>query len=205
MDAGLWMSVTGPLAVIAVGVASPGPSFLVVSRTAMARSRPAALGAALGVAAGDLAFAALAMSGLSLLLLGIRDLALAVRVSGGLYLLWLGAMAWRGAQAPAIEDDAAAPAGGGFRVGLLTCLTNPQTIAFFVGLFAASTTPDGPGWTRFAVVGGTFLLAAGWYGFVALAFSTPRVRRAYASARAWIDRAFGTLLIALGLRLALAM
>lgn len=204
MDAGAWAAVAPPLAVIAIGVASPGPSFLVVSRTAMARSRPAALRAALGVASGDLLFAALAMSGLSLLLTEVRAIGFAVRIAGAAYLLWLGMMSWRGAGAPVALDARAGGRGGGFRAGLLTCLTNPQAIAFFVGLFAASAAPDGPRWAEPAVVGGTFVLAMGWYGFVALAFSTARVRRGYARAKAWIDRAFGALLLALGLRLILA-
>ena len=95
-----------------------------------------------------------------------------MRIAGAAYLLWLGMMSWRGAGTPVALDARAGGRGGGFRAGLLTCLTNPQAIAFFVGLFAASAAPDGPRWAEPAVVGGTFVLAMGWYGFVALAFST---------------------------------
>ena len=51
---------------------------------------------------------------------------------------------------------------------------------------------------------GVFALAFAWYGFVALAFSAARVRAAYARIKIWTDRAFGALLIVVGIRLAIA-
>jgi threonine/homoserine/homoserine lactone efflux protein len=44
-------------------------------------------------------------------------------------------------------------------------------------------------------------MEGGWYAFVAVTMSSQRPRAAYLSARNWIDRAAGTLLGALGLRL----
>ena len=44
-------------------------------------------------------------------------------------------------------------------------------------------------------------MEGGWYAFVAVAMSSARPRAAYLSAQGWIDRAAGTLLGVLGLRL----
>ena len=46
-----------------------------------------------------------------------------------------------------------------------------------------------------------FMMEGGWYAFVAVAMSSSRPRAAYLSAQGWIDRAAGTLLGVLGLRL----
>lgn len=48
----------GILAALTVGAMSPGPSFVVVARTAVSSSRADGLAAALGMGAGGLAFAA---------------------------------------------------------------------------------------------------------------------------------------------------
>ena len=51
-------------AAIAVGAASPGPSFVMVARTAIASSRPDGIYAALGMGIGGLVFATAALLGL---------------------------------------------------------------------------------------------------------------------------------------------
>ena len=48
---------------ITVGAMSPGPSFLMVARTAVASSRSAGLAAALGMGAGGVLFAVAALAG----------------------------------------------------------------------------------------------------------------------------------------------
>jgi threonine/homoserine/homoserine lactone efflux protein len=47
-----------------------------------------------------------------------------------------------------------------------------------------------------------FLIEAGWYAFVAVALSSERPRHVYLRYKTWIDRTAGTVMIALGLRLA---
>lgn len=203
MTASLWTSFGSVFAILLLGVTSPGPSFLVVSRLAMTHSRRAGFAAALGVALGDFLFAALAMSGLSVILLPLHAVSAVIRLAGAVYLIWLGIQAWRGAGRPvAFAGDAAPP--GGFRTGLAVCFTNPQAITFFVSLFAAAIAPGTPLWMRVAVAALVFAVALAWYSFVALAFSAERVRAAYARIKIWTDRAFGALLIAVGLRLAVA-
>ncbi len=56
------------LGALLVGAANPGPSFVLVARTAIAVSRPAGLAAALGMGVGGVLFSALALLGLHALL-----------------------------------------------------------------------------------------------------------------------------------------
>ena len=48
-----------------------------------------------------------------------------------------------------------------------------------------------------------FVNETGWYLLTARLFSLPRARAAYVGRKAWIDRAFGTLIAAFGLKIAL--
>src|SRR3954452_22831364 len=75
------------LLAILLGAMSPGPSFLVVARTAVASSRARGILAALGMGFGGAAFALAALLGLQLLLTAVPALYKALQVLGAAYLL----------------------------------------------------------------------------------------------------------------------
>ncbi len=188
-------------------VVSPGPNFLVVSRLALSRSRRSAIGATFGITLGSLAYAALTMFGLSVLILRFAWLGDTIRLAGGAYLVWLGVQAWRAAPeslpiaAGAVQDRQSLLRG--LRVGFLTEITNPKGIAFFLGLFAAAVPAATPFWAKLAVLSAGGVIEAAWYTAVSFALSAGPVRAGYQRIRRTADRALGTLLIALGLKVAL--
>mgnify|MGYP000054658920 CR=1 FL=1 len=63
-----WTALLGITAAIGIGAASPGPSFVMVARTAASQGRPHGLLAAAGIGVGGLIFAILALLGLHSLL-----------------------------------------------------------------------------------------------------------------------------------------
>ncbi|OIQ76168.1 threonine efflux protein [mine drainage metagenome] len=79
------LSLIGILAVLAIGVVSPGPSFVMVARTAVAVSRRAAIASAFGMASGAAVLCVAALLGLHALLSQIPELYLALKVGGGGY------------------------------------------------------------------------------------------------------------------------
>ena len=83
-----------------LGAMSPGPSFIVVSRIAVAGTRTDAMLAALGMGVGGFVFALIAVAGLTALLMQVEWLNLTIRLAGGAYLFWLGVRIWRGASDP---------------------------------------------------------------------------------------------------------
>src|SRR5262249_21124116 len=85
------------IAAVFIGAVSPGPSFVLVSRIAVSRSRRAGLAAALGIGAGSVTFATLTLFGLNALLMQVEWLYLALKVAGGLYLIYIGIRIWRNA------------------------------------------------------------------------------------------------------------
>ena len=121
----------GILAAISIGAVSPGPSFVMVARTAVSSSRIDGVCAAIGMGIGGLLFAVAALLGLHGLLLAVPSLYVGLKVIGGLYLGFLGLRIWRSAKQQLVF------AGGGsrgdnstaarsFLYGLITQLSNPK-------------------------------------------------------------------------------
>lgn len=203
-SAGVFISI---MAALAVGAMSPGPSFVVVSRIAISRSRLDGFAAALGMGTGGVVFAVLALAGLTALLSQFEWLYIMLKVAGGAYLIYIAVNIWRGAAQPLEVSDAVhshrAPMRS-FTTSLLTQLSNPKTIIVYASLFAALLPRTVSLDLMIALPIGVFAVEAGWYSIVAFAFSARHPRRLYLAAKSWIDRAAGAVMGGLGLRLILS-
>jgi threonine/homoserine/homoserine lactone efflux protein len=192
------------LGTLLIGAISPGPSFVFIVRTSVARSRADGLAGALGMGIGALFYAALAVLGLRALMTEAAWLFWILKVAGGLYLIYLAAMIWRHAAEPLAVGDGGrtrADLWRSFALALGTQLSNPKIVAVFGAVFAALMPPDPPLWFDFALPPLIFVQETAWYMVVALAFSSARPRALYLRAKTWIDRAAGTVIGLLGLRL----
>ena len=200
------LAVFGILAAITVGAISPGPSFVLVARVAVARSRREGPAAAAGMGAGGVILGGLALLGLQALLAQAGWLYAGLKVLGGLYLLYLGLMIWRGAAEPIRMAAGAGPGAmdgraGAFLLALTTQVSNPKAIAVYGSIFAAMLPDEVPLWALAALPPGLFVIEAGWYAIVACAFSAERPRSSYLRGKLWMDRLATTIMGVLGLRL----
>jgi len=170
-------------------VASPGPNTFLVTGLALSEGRRPAVVAVLGVAAGNCCWLALTLAGAHLLFEHFPLLGVAIRLLGGAYLGWMGyralRAAYRGGDLLTRVEGQPALAGSSLRAGLVTSLTNPNTLPFYLTLLGVTVTPDVPFWLRFAASGAVLVLCLLWYGGLALSFSLEVVQRGYRrSARA---------------------
>jgi RhtB (resistance to homoserine/threonine) family protein len=191
-----------------LAAASPGPSFVLVAQTAASRSRSAALVATAALTVGAAMWAAAALFGLQSLFKHADWLYLALRIGGGLYLIWLGYQLIRHAgkgelSAPADSGRASADMWSVFWKALLLQLSNPKVIVFFSGIMAALLPRDLSPQHGVIVVLIVAFNEFVWYALVSLLFSGGRAQRFYRDARIWIERVTGGVLAVLGLRLAL--
>jgi threonine/homoserine/homoserine lactone efflux protein len=192
------------LGALLLGAISPGPSFVFVVRTAAAQSRTEGLAAALGMGVGAMFFGALAVLGLRTLMLEGGLLFTALKVAGGLYLVYLAWQIWRHAAEPiAVATTGAGTVrpGRAFLLGLLTQLSNPKIIAVFGAVFAALLPENPEAWLYWAIPPLIFLQETLWYAIVAVAFSATRPRSLYLGLKLWLDRAAATFIGLLGIRL----
>jgi threonine/homoserine/homoserine lactone efflux protein len=191
---------------IAIGAASPGPSFVMVVRTAVAKSRADGLAAALGMGVGGVIFCALALFGLRIVFAQAAWLYIAFKLAGGAYLIYLAWRIWQSADRPLSQDTGATVEGRLFRsflLGLGTQLSNPKTLVFYGSVFALLPA-DLPIWGDFALPPIIMSIETGWYTLVALAFSLPQPRAAYLRWKRRIDRLAGAVMAALGVKLILS-
>lgn len=196
------------LGVLTLGVISPGPSFVLVARTAIATSRAAGVAAAFGMGAGGVVFGTLALLGLHAVFEAVPTLYDGLKLAGAAYLLWLAAMIWRGAGRGELSVAGGLDDGGGqpgtaaaFLTGFLTQIGNPKTAVVYGSVFAAFLPTPVPGWMFAVLPLAIFALESGWYVVVALLFSAEAPRRAYLGWRKAVDRTAGAAMGALGVGL----
>ena len=190
---------------IATGTASPGPSFLMVTRLAAAEGRWQALQAACGMAIAALVFAGAALLGMTGLLHAVPPVYVALKVVGGAYLVYLGVRIWRSASTSG-QDNGQVSHGPTRRIpfwlqGFATQFSNPKTAVVFASVFATFL-PAAPTWQfGAALLSMIFAIQVSWYGFVAIAMSAEAPRGTYLRFKPRIDRVTGGVLVILGLRL----
>lgn len=196
----------GILFAIAIGAMSPGPSFILVSRTSVLHSRLHGLASALGMGLGGAAFATLALVGLVALLQQVTWLYLLLKIAGGLYLIYLGVRIWQGARVP-LSDTQGESVGQrssvwrSFGMAFATQVSNPKTAVVYASIFVALMPADPPIALLLVLPPAIFAVEAAWYAVVALAFSAPRSQRVYLRWKAWVDRLAALVIGGLGLRL----
>lgn len=185
---------------------SPGPDFIAVTSQSLS-DRKAGIGVAFGVTIACLAWAALAIFGLGLVLSRLSWLYEIIRYLGAAYLVYLGVRMLIGLRlSPERLAISAAPSRSmslALRRGLLVGLTNPKSAAFFGSLFVTVLPGHAPLWVYAVTLAIVALVACGWFCALAMLFSMGRIRDIYLRLRRPFDAVMGGLLVAIGAKLAI--
>lgn len=197
------------LLALLAGVLSPGPSFVMVARTAVAKSRSDGLSCALGLALGATLIAILCLAGLHAVLLTVPALYMVLKLAGGMYLAWMAWNIWKAApqpleaaQAPGAVGDVVKPRLlHSFRIGLVTQLSNPKAAVVYGSVFAALMPAHLPLMGSILVAAGVFAMEFGWYVVVAVVLSSAAPRAAYMRGKTLVDRMAAGVMGLLALRL----
>jgi threonine efflux protein len=192
-----------------LAAASPGPTFIIVSRYSIGESRRRGLLVVVGVLAADLIWAIMVASGLSVVILRYPAAYTVLQIAGAAYLIWLGGRILLSAMrkqdgAPVESGATSTSARQAVRDGFLANMINPKSMAYYTSLFVVMIPQEPPVWLFAAVVATALLVSAVWWIVVALFFTVPPVRRVYERARRSIEAVMGGVLVCLGLRMALS-
>lgn len=189
-----------------LAMASPGPNILAVIGTSMSVGRASGIALALGVSIGSLAWGVLTALGLSALLAAYAQAMTAIKIVGGLYLLWLAFKAFRSAAAR--HDIEAGRLTGGPRTpfgyalrGFVIQMTNPKAALAWIAIVSIGLADGAPGWVAATIVLGCFVLSLVLHQLYAIGFSTPVMVRIYGRARRPIQALLGSFFAAAGVRL----
>ncbi len=200
MTSSLWPLISIGLIQI-LAVMSPGPSFLIVARTSVARSRLEGVKIACGLGAGTAVWCAATLLGVNVLFHALPPLFLAMKLFGALFLLWIAYKIFRHAASPLELAMGESANGNPFAKGFLVQIGNPKVVAFFGSIFVAMLPAQVPLWMAATLVAIMSFNEVWWYVLVALFFGAGPVRAFYLKAKVWIDRVTGAFLGVLGLKL----
>jgi threonine/homoserine/homoserine lactone efflux protein len=194
----------------ALGTASPGPSNLAVMSTAVNHGRKPALLFALGVLAGSITWGLVAALGLSAVLARVSVTLVALKILGGLYLLWLALKSGRSAVSVGYDANypvMAACDEAGIRVFLRGAgmhLSNPKAIFVWLSLVTLALPMGVQRSDALLVVAGCLPIGLAVFCGYALLFSTRVARLTYLRLRRWIDGTLAVLFGYAGVRMLLA-
>ena len=185
--------------VLGLAIAAPvGPiGMLCINRT-LERGFLAGVAGGLGTALADGLYALMAATGFSVFARLLDKVSTPLALMGGLFLLWLGWMAFRPR-----PPRAAARAGGKGLIGTTAAtfaltMTNPATILSFAAIFAGLGLAEADGAGKVAVVAGVFMGSMLWWALLSggVALARSRLPESFAL---WVSRASGVVLLGFGI------
>lgn len=192
-----WLGFVG---VVAVAYFVPGPDMAIILRAATRGWRPGAA-AAFGAQMGLCVHLAFAVAGLSVVLARYPEALTAIRIAGGLYLLYLGGRLIvptlrRPKGTAEASDDASTQSA--FGQALFTNLLNPKAVLFFAAVlpqFIFAGPGAAPVWLQVLTLGvlDIFLGFVAWAVVVGLGVQLATLLRSH-RVRTWWDRVTGAVL-----------
>lgn len=190
-----------------IAIASPGPSTMAIMGVAMHQGRSRAVALALGVVTGSMFWAVLAAGGISTVLTAYAVAIFAIKIAGGLYLLYLAWKSARSAFAGKGGQVRMIPLAGRwslYRKGVVLHLSNPKAVLGWIAIMSLGLRPDAPPYTISIMMAGCAGLGLSVNVGYALIFSTGVTGRAYQSARCWIEGMLAAFFGYAGIRLLLS-
>jgi len=188
-------------------IATPGQDLMLVMSRAVTQGAIAGVVTALGVTTGLLAHTVLAALGLGIILKTSEWLFMAMKLAGAAYLVYLGIQAWRTARDTlALTHASPRTAPRLFMDGALCNIANPKIAIFYLAFLPQFVSPAAAHPTAALLILGLSYALLTFVIKGPLALAAGRLShwlRAHPAVLAWLHRASGTVLIALGVKLAL--
>ncbi len=188
---------------------SPGPDLIYILSKTIAQGRKIGFASSLGVCSGALVHVFAAALGLSAILATSAIAFSIVKYVGAAYLIYLGIQALRsnGATFDKFEKNGSeTTAWKAFKQGALIDILNPKVAIFFMAFLPQFIRPEmGSNAVQMLVLGFLVILVAivVEFSIVLTAAQTTNFFRNNRICAVWLDRLLGTVLVGLGIRLAL--
>ncbi len=196
-----------------LAVMSPGPDFAMVMRNSLLYSRRTGLLAAAGLAIGILLHVAYSLLGIGLLISKSILLFNTVKFLGAAYLIYIGVKSLVSkkdidihsleSDVPTVSNQQELGVVQALKLGFLTNALNPKATLFFLALFTQVISPNTSAGIKILYGVEMSMATFLWFSIVALVLTHSRVNQAFSGLKHHLERLFGIILIALGLKVAL--
>lgn len=189
---------------------SPGPDFIVAVRNSILYSRKIGIITAIGFMLGVCVHITYTLFGIATIISQSVILFNMLKYAGAAYLVYIGVKALRSkgfehenGTSKKKRATTMSPLGALWS-GFLTNTLNPKATLFFLAVFSQFIGPETTMTTQL-VYGATCVIMTGiWFTIVAVVLTNPKIKAIFLRFTKWIDRVCGSLLIALGIKLALS-
>ncbi|MGR3291243.1 MAG: LysE family translocator [Paracoccaceae bacterium] len=202
----LFLSLGAVAMTMLLATMSPGPNMIAVISSTVSSGRNAGLMTGLGIVTGALCWSVAALAGLAGLFEYFPNVAIALRMIGAMYLIWLGIRSlksMRQGAALSISRGERTSKFTAFRVGYVICMTNPKALLFFGSVLTALVPAGAQLWWNVAAVLVIISIGSMMHTLTAILFSRPAVLARYLQSRRAISGVFGILFIGFGGKIAL--
>lgn len=188
---------------------APGPDIAFILGKTLCAGRRAGFAAMFGIWTGAFGHVLMAALGLSAILASSAIAFSVIKWVGAAYLIWLGVQALRSGGGSFVDTgvEDIASTGSTFRQGMLVALLNPKVAIFFLAFLPQFVVPGAGPAPAQLFLHGTLIIAVAALIEPPLVLMADRLAqglRASPRLGLWLDRALGSLFIALGLKLALS-
>ncbi|MFJ6322420.1 MULTISPECIES: LysE family translocator [unclassified Rhizobium] len=188
---------------------SPGPDIAFILGHTIRSGMRSGFAALFGIWSGACLHVLMAAAGLSAILAASALAFSAIKWIGAAYLIWLGiqALRSRGEGGWIKEAGKAQSSGRIYRQGILVSLLNPKVAIFFLAFLPQFVVEGaGPVWAQLLLHGSLIIAVAAFVEppLVLLGSRLTAALRRNRNLGLWLDRGLGTLLVALGVRLAIS-
>lgn len=190
----------------AVACITPGPNTLLVMRYALTAPRRVPILAAMGTITGTLCWGFAGWLGINALFQAAPFAYVALKIIGGLYLVWLGLKIFLDARktrqsADIVTARIEVPLKTAYRMGLATNLANPKSALFVASLFAATMPVGTPFLYGLAAIAVMVTVSTIYYTFLVALITHRTVAAAYLRAKKKIDLGVGMVFVGFGTKL----
>jgi len=194
-----------------LAVMSPGPDFAMVLRNSVVYSRRTGVMAAMGLGMGILLHVTYSLLGIGLIISRSILLFNTIKLLGAGYLIFIGFKSLFAKPESKTENDDIStqheakdlPRLQAIRMGFLTNALNPKATLFFLALFTQVISPHTALGIK-VIYGAEMSLATfAWFSFVAVVLTHKSINKAFSTIKPKLEKVFGVILVALGLKVAL--
>jgi len=195
--------------VFLLAVMSPGPDFVMVVRNSVRFNVRAGVGTALGISIANMVHIGYVQIGLGALIAHSIVAFNVLKLFAAAYLIYLGCKAIRSRPHTVTADEPVATqqqltTRAAFMQGFITNALNPKAALFWLSFLSIVISPDMPQGLLFGFVVLMLVTAFGWFSAVAYFMSRSKIRAGFIRCGHWFDRVMGAVLVALGIKIALA-
>jgi len=189
----------------------PGADTIMAVRNTLRGGRSDGIITSAGICTGLMIHAGISSCGLSILILSSAKAFHAIKLTGAIYLIWLGLKNMKslsGKNSPIMNCEVkqvSVSAGKSFTEGFLSNVLNPKTALFYMAFLPQFMNPEHSLVMQAYVMAGIHAgIAMFWQTLIVLSINKVRTFLINPKIRKIIDGSLGTLLMAFGIRLAAA-